>query len=59
MILNHHPDNVHWQAMKLIIQYLKVTTDVGLLYDRGCGSSSCVAGYVYSNYVVIWIRGDP
>ncbi|KAF2314833.1 hypothetical protein GH714_036850 [Hevea brasiliensis] len=39
----------HWQAVKLILRYLKGTTDVGLTFNRVKMSDS-VVGYMDSNF---------
>ena len=39
-----NPGKEHWCAVKWILQYLKGTTDVGLLFDKR--SSLSVCGYV-------------
>lgn len=36
--------------MKWILRYLRGTTNVGLVYDRGGGTSSCVVGYMDFDY---------
>jgi hypothetical protein len=41
---------LHWQAMKWIFWYLRGTTNVSLVYDRGYGIGSSVIGYVDSDY---------
>jgi len=41
---------VHWQAVKWILRYLRGTTDIGLVYDKGSGVNSHVIGYVDSDY---------
>lgn len=45
-----NPGKTHWQAVKWILRYLKGTTDVGLVYDRGSNTSGSVVGYVDSYY---------
>jgi hypothetical protein len=45
-----NPGKVHWQAVKWILRYLRGTTNVGLVYDRGSGINSSVIGYVDSDY---------
>jgi hypothetical protein len=45
-----NPGKVHWQAVKWILRYLRGTTNVGLVYDRGSDINSSVIGYVDSDY---------
>ena len=45
-----HPGKVHWQAVKWILRYLRGTTDVGLVFDRNCGTGTSVIGFVDSDY---------
>lgn len=44
------PRNTHWQAVKLILQYLRGTTD-GLMFDKISGLDGCTVGFVNSDYV--------
>jgi len=41
---------VHWKAVKWILRYLRGTTNIGLVYDKGSGVNSHVIGYVDSDY---------
>jgi len=45
-----NPGKVHRQAVKWILRYLRGTTDVDLVYDKGSGFNSNVIGYVDSDY---------
>ena len=45
----HSPGKSHWEVVKWILRYLKGTTDVGLVFERGRGLGELV-GYVDSDY---------
>lgn len=46
--LMRQPGKEHWTAVKRILQHLKGTSDVGLVY--GGGNPGLVAGYSDSDY---------
>ena len=45
-----HPGKMHWQAVKWILQYLRGTADVGLVYDRSSNTGDNVTRYVNFDY---------
>lgn len=45
-----NPSKIQWQPMKLILQYLRGTLDIGLVCDRGNDIGSNVIKYVDSDY---------
>ena len=46
----HDPNRTHWEAVKWILQYIKDTIDVGLMFEKdSTGRQECVR-YVNSYY---------
>ena len=46
----HDPEKGHWEAVKWILQYIKGTIDVGLVFEKdSTGKQECI-GYVDSDY---------
>ena len=46
----HDPGKGHWEAVKWVLRYIKVTIDVGLLFEKdSTGNQECI-GYVDSDY---------
>ena len=41
-----NPSKEHWQAMKWILQYLRGTANIDLVYDRASTDSGSVIGFV-------------
>ena len=46
-----NPGKEHWQAVKWILQYLRGTANIGLVYDRVFTDRILIL-------LVIWIRGN-
>jgi len=46
----HDPDKGHWEATKWILQYIKGTTDVGLVFKKDVGGKHEYMGYVDFDY---------
>jgi len=40
----------HWEAMKWILQYIKGTIDVGLVFEKDTNGKQDCTGYVDSDY---------
>jgi hypothetical protein len=49
----HHPTNIHWQAVKRIIRYLKYTISHGLLLTR----SNISQLQAFSDANLFWLPG--
>ena len=46
----HDPEKSHWEAVKLVLQYIKGTIDVGLVFEKdSTGKQECIR-YVDSDY---------
>jgi len=45
-----NPIKMHWQAMKLILRYLRGTIGIGLVFHKNHITCSSIVGYVDSNY---------
>ena len=46
----HDPGRGHWQAVKLILRYIKNTVDVGLVFEQDESIGRCIVGYCDSDY---------
>ncbi|KAG8502451.1 hypothetical protein CXB51_000402 [Gossypium anomalum] len=46
----HDPGKGHWQAVKWILQYLRKTVDVGLVFEQDEALGQFVVGYVDSDF---------
>ena len=46
-----HLEKIHWQAVKWILQHLRGTSHVGLVYDKNFDISREIVGYVDFDYV--------
>nr|GMD22027.1 Retrovirus-related Pol polyprotein from transposon TNT 1-94 [Ipomoea batatas] len=47
----HNPGKEHWNVVKWILQYLKGTSSLGLVFDRSSSVSTDIVGFVDSDYV--------
>ncbi|GAV91107.1 Cellulose_synt domain-containing protein, partial [Cephalotus follicularis] len=47
-----NPGEAHWDTVKWIMRYLKVSTDIGLVYGSGGAASMNVVGYSDFDYAV-------
>ena len=41
-----NPNEGYWEAMKWLLHYLRGTTDIGLVYDRGSSTRNSIEGFV-------------
>ena len=49
----HDPKKGHWEAVKWILQYIKGTVDVGLVFERNTRGKQLCTGYIDSNTLEI------
>jgi len=49
----HDPEKGHWEAVKWILQYIKGTVDVGLVFERNTRGKQLCTGYIDSDTLEI------
>ena len=55
-----NPGKAHWQAVKLILRYLRGTTDIRIVYDRSnniiAWSSSLISTLIFSRSIITFVK---